>query len=331
MPNSKGVRVAVIGAAGIGKHHAHWWSREGAQVCAIAGTRPASVEAARAALHDAFGIEPRGYVGIEELLEAEQPDIVDVCSPPERHFEHVRAALEANCHVLCEKPFLADPTLESAALIHQAEVLVALAREAGLRLELCVQFAAGAPALLRLRAQTGRTDPIRSLGVRIESPAKGRPPDPDRVWNDLGPHLISVSQICVPGGMLDWDSVEAEFQGYAARVRADFVRPGGEPVTCELHCANRTEDPPNIRRFSFDDYACEIRGAKDEHGIYCAEIVTRDGVYHEDDFMRTLIREYLAGRSVADGAFAVENLRVLSGVSAIVNGARPADIMPDRP
>jgi predicted dehydrogenase len=38
------------------------------------------------------------------MLEAVKPDVVSVCSPNRFHFEHVMAALEAGCHVMCEKP-----------------------------------------------------------------------------------------------------------------------------------------------------------------------------------------------------------------------------------
>ena len=31
-------KVAVIGAKGIGRHHAKWWHTEGVEVCAFAGT-----------------------------------------------------------------------------------------------------------------------------------------------------------------------------------------------------------------------------------------------------------------------------------------------------
>ncbi|MFR3778785.1 MAG: Gfo/Idh/MocA family protein [Enterobacter sp.] len=38
------------------------------------------------------------------MLQEVKPDVVSVCSPNRFHFEHVMAALEAGCHVMCEKP-----------------------------------------------------------------------------------------------------------------------------------------------------------------------------------------------------------------------------------
>lgn len=40
---------------------------------------------------------------------AERPDIVVIGSPPGYHWEQSKAALEADAHVMCEKPFTIDP------------------------------------------------------------------------------------------------------------------------------------------------------------------------------------------------------------------------------
>ena len=40
---------------------------------------------------------------------ARRPDIVVVASPHQLHYDHVRDALEAGAHVLCEKPMTVDP------------------------------------------------------------------------------------------------------------------------------------------------------------------------------------------------------------------------------
>jgi len=49
---------------------------------------------------------------LDELLAATTPDVVAIVTPPEHHFDLARRALEAGCHVFCEKPFV--PTLEEA-------------------------------------------------------------------------------------------------------------------------------------------------------------------------------------------------------------------------
>lgn len=50
----------------------------------------------------------RVYNTIEELLQEQNFDFIDICSPPDSHFQYIKKALIAHCHVMCEKPFLVD-------------------------------------------------------------------------------------------------------------------------------------------------------------------------------------------------------------------------------
>lgn len=47
------------------------------------------------------------YGDLGELLAAERPDFLDICTPPHTHAGYIRAGAEAGAHILCEKP-LAD-------------------------------------------------------------------------------------------------------------------------------------------------------------------------------------------------------------------------------
>ncbi|HEY4954375.1 MAG TPA: Gfo/Idh/MocA family oxidoreductase, partial [Gemmatimonadaceae bacterium] len=65
--------------------------------------------------------EACAYPSIEEMLEAERNlDVVAVCSPNGLHARHTIAALEAGCHVLCEKP-MAITVSDCSAMIQAAE------------------------------------------------------------------------------------------------------------------------------------------------------------------------------------------------------------------
>jgi predicted dehydrogenase len=58
-------------------------------------------------IKDKFGFQ-QATTDWREVIVAE-PDVVVVGSPPGRHHEHAKAALEAGAHVMCEKPFTIDP------------------------------------------------------------------------------------------------------------------------------------------------------------------------------------------------------------------------------
>lgn len=112
--------IALVGTGGIAGHHAAELSRlDGrARIVAIAEVDPLRREQF-AAKWDV----PRQYAHLSELLEAERPDLVDLCTPPTVHHEQAVACLDRGLHVLCEKP----PALSLAQLdsIAAAEALSA--------------------------------------------------------------------------------------------------------------------------------------------------------------------------------------------------------------
>jgi predicted dehydrogenase len=96
-----GLRVAVLGASGFGRHHAKWYAELGCEVVAFLGSSPPTVEATGKALRDGQGFRGRGYTSLDALLASEQPEAVSVCTPAPLHGEHALAAIEAGCSVLC--------------------------------------------------------------------------------------------------------------------------------------------------------------------------------------------------------------------------------------
>ena len=102
----RALRVAIAGASGIGKHHAKWFHRGGAQVVGFLGRSRESAAATERVLRDIFPFSGQGYWDLDQLLSEEAPEVVDVCLPNEAHFDCVTRALERGCHVLCEKPLV---------------------------------------------------------------------------------------------------------------------------------------------------------------------------------------------------------------------------------
>ena len=49
------------------------------------------------------------FTDYRELVQSEEVDAAVICSPHHLHYEHARAALESNLHVLLEKPITLDP------------------------------------------------------------------------------------------------------------------------------------------------------------------------------------------------------------------------------
>lgn len=103
------LRVAMIGAGWVTQHHLPAWAllRPAVHVVAIADPDRAAREA-RAA-HFAIDMT---FADAESMLDAVEPDAVDICSPRQFHEAHVRAAAERGIAALCQKPLA--PTLDRA-------------------------------------------------------------------------------------------------------------------------------------------------------------------------------------------------------------------------
>lgn len=94
------VRVAVIGCGSIAKHrHLIEYSLQpGVEITAVCDI----VEERAKAAAEKYGAT--AYTDYETLLKEEEVDAVSVCLPNYLHAPVSIAALEAGCHVLCEKP-----------------------------------------------------------------------------------------------------------------------------------------------------------------------------------------------------------------------------------
>jgi len=95
----KTIRCAVIGL-GMGRMHIHGYiEAEGAEIVAVSDLDEKRLEG-QAELVGKSGL----FTDYREMLKEVQPDLVSVALPNKLHEEVTVAALEAGCHVLCEKP-----------------------------------------------------------------------------------------------------------------------------------------------------------------------------------------------------------------------------------
>ncbi|QHT62644.1 Gfo/Idh/MocA family oxidoreductase [Paenibacillus lycopersici] len=115
------MRIALIGAGAMGTVHAEAHTRNPrAELVGIVDSR----EDAAAALAERLGT--RAYATLEALMEAEQPDVIDVCLPTYLHRDYVLRAAAYGKHVICEKPI--------AGTLDDARAMIEACREAGVHL-----------------------------------------------------------------------------------------------------------------------------------------------------------------------------------------------------
>jgi predicted dehydrogenase len=93
------LRTAIVGLGAVAEHHRRGIERTpGARLVAVADTEPARLDRRATA----WGVP--GYPDAEALLAAASPDWVHLCTPARTHHELALACLEADTHVLVEKP-----------------------------------------------------------------------------------------------------------------------------------------------------------------------------------------------------------------------------------
>lgn len=113
-------RVGFVGCGGIARAHAGGYAA--VPECRIVAAADISREALDG-FGEQFGVSRR-YTSYEEMLAAERPDIVSVCTWPPQHPEPVIAAARAGAKgILCEKPM--------ALTLPEADRMNEAAREAG--------------------------------------------------------------------------------------------------------------------------------------------------------------------------------------------------------
>lgn len=98
MTNDK-LRALILGSGYAGEGHTLALRRAGVDVIAMAGRTATAVEAAARRLDI-----PYPGTDYRRMLADLQPDIVAVGTPGGAHLEQCLAAIEADCHVLCDKP-----------------------------------------------------------------------------------------------------------------------------------------------------------------------------------------------------------------------------------
>jgi predicted dehydrogenase len=122
------LRVGMVGYAFMGAAHAQAWRNAHRffelpltpELTAVAGRNPEAVSAAADRL---------GFASTEtdwhKLVERDDIELVDICTPGDSHAEIAIAALDAGKHVLCEKPL--------ANTVEEAEQMVTAASSAAER------------------------------------------------------------------------------------------------------------------------------------------------------------------------------------------------------
>ena len=198
------LRVGMVGYAFMGAAHSQAWRTVNRVFDLPARVRMALVcgrdEPKVAEAADRLGWD--GYTtDWRRLVESDEIDVVDICTPGDSHREIALAALAAGKHVLCEKP-LANSVAEAREMTEAA----ARARESGVRAMCGFNYRrVPAVALMRQLVADGRIGEIRHVRATYLQDWIVDPQFP-LVWRlqkdragsgalgDIGAHIIDLTQ-----------------------------------------------------------------------------------------------------------------------------------------
>ncbi len=209
------LRTAVIGVGYLGRFHAQKYAE--LEDCELVGV--ADTDASRLAeISSELGVP--GVGDYRQLLD--EVDAVSIVAPTREHHAIARACLEADCHILVEKPFTSS--------VEEAGELIELAksRERVLQIGLLERFNAAFCALMEKRnaprfLEVHRLAPWNERGAEIDVTLDLMIHDLDLTLTVVGedPCEIRASGAAVIGDTLDIANVRLEFpSGCVANVTA---------------------------------------------------------------------------------------------------------------
>ena len=311
---SSPLRVAVIGASGIGQHHARWYALTGCDVVAFAGSSAASCEKTRARLVEYFGFSGRAYWDVARMLREEQPDIVDVSCPYDLHRDYALAALEAGAHVLCEKPLCWDVKKDYGRILADGRDVLEGARKAGRLLGVSAQYPAVIPTYRAFYERVrGPLKKVERISMEMETKGRKGPKFHDQIWIDMASHPLSLAIGFLPGGRIDYDTATCVIAERENRAYFDYVSPSGR-CAVDLVLRDIDEGAP-ARRFGVNGFTVDWGGYADAQRIYRAVLRHGEEEVRCNDFLHILIEEFASavqgrgGRVVVTGEDGFLNLK----------------------
>lgn len=178
------MKVAIIGARGIGRVHAGVLHREGHVISHVVGRSLQSATDASLAIAAVIGFAPQPACDLRAVLDA-APDAVVIATPPETHEALIMAVAQRGIPMLCEKPlFWSEGLTYEGALAG----LDTIARSAGDRLMLASPNAFLADAIV---PRIPRLNDIGSIRFAFHTQGPYRR---EQIGVDLLTHAFTVVQ-----------------------------------------------------------------------------------------------------------------------------------------
>lgn len=198
-------RVGCIGAGYFSQFHYEAWAR-------IEGAEPVASVNRDISKAQATGLQ--AYDDVDEMLQAERPDIVDIITPPETHLDYIRKALQISPKaIICQKPFCRD--------LAEAQEAVALGDAAGVPIVVHENFRFQPwYRAIRSAIDRGLIGDVLQLTFRLR-PGDGQGDD---AYLDRQPYFQQMPKFLVHETAVHWVDTFRYLLGEPEKVFADLRR-----------------------------------------------------------------------------------------------------------
>lgn len=145
------LRVGVIGYGGIAKarHIPYYLSNKNVELVAICDINKSALN----------GLNINTYMDYHEMLENEELDLIDICTPPSGHVEQSIDCLTAGCNIIVEKPF--------TYTVADCDKVLDIARKNNK--EVCVIHSSlFFPSMIRAQKMIDKLGEIKSIRIRYD-------------------------------------------------------------------------------------------------------------------------------------------------------------------
>lgn len=314
LTHSSAPRIAIVGAGLMGRWHARFAQRLGANIVGVADhNHAAATDLARrhgTAVFDDLGA----------LLTKARPDAVHICTPLPSHLPLAMQAVEAGVHVLAEKPLTATLAQTQTLLAHAAEkkVHVCPVHQFG--------FQRGVTKAATLLNELGEV--LHANFTFCSAGGGAQSGDAlDAVVADILPHPLAILQALWPKRLLSADAWSAVSYGHGElQVHGNlgdgsvniYVSMHARPTRCELEifCSHGS-----IYLNFFHGYAVVRRGTPSR-----ADKMAQPFVYAGKSFLAAAAN--LAGRAWRREAAYPGLSELIAGFYAAVQGQAENPITP---
>ena len=244
------LNVAIVGPGrskqGTGPFIARTFSKLGCNVPAIVSSSVKSANTAADILKNEYAIACETYESLNDLLQHHEVDIVVISSPAETHLAYLQTAIDAGCHIFCEKPLWWPKqnikTAKDVDLVtHQANQLVKQCNKNATVLQLNTQWPFTLPTYYELYPKLKQENNISHFAMWLAPQSEGH-----MMIVDTFSHVLSMLYILVGAGKIN--SVESNFhqrkETQDLRIELEYLHARGDTHVCVSLCSSDTFPKP---------------------------------------------------------------------------------------